>query len=110
MKVLDEYGTSFFERLNGMFAIAAWDNKKKSDFIPKSETVLAFKPLYYWFNGKTLCFASEIKAIIEHPEYEIDVDLNALNEYFTFQIYFSFTILFLKRVTDIAPACKYSKN
>ena len=35
------------------------------------------KPLY-WFNGKTL-FASEIKSIIEHRDYKIDVDLNALN-------------------------------
>ena len=63
------------------------------------------KPLYYWFNGKTICFSSEIKAIIEHPNYEIDVDLKALNEYFTFQNIFSYNTLF-KGVKYVA-ACKY---
>ena len=64
-----------------MFAIAAWNKGKK---LYLSETDLAVKPMYYWFNGKTICFSSEIKAILKHPEYKIDVDLDALNEYFHF--------------------------
>ena len=98
---IDEYGVSFFERLNGMFAIAAWDNKNKELFLSRDR--FGIKPLYYWFNGKTLCFSSEIKAILEHPDYKIDVDLNALNEYFTFQNIFSFKTLF-KGVTMLPPA------
>ena len=98
---LDEYGTEFFERLNGMFAIAAWNNETKELFLSRDR--FGIKPLYYWFNGETLCFASEIKAIIEHPNYKIDVDLNALNEYFTFQNVFSFNTLF-KGVTMLPPA------
>ena len=43
-------------------------------------------------NGKTICFSSEIKAIIEHPDYKID-DLDALNEYFTFQNVISYNNL-----------------
>ena len=80
---LDEYGPSFFEKLNGMFAIAAWNSESKELYLSRDR--FGIKPLYYWFNGQTLCFSSEIKAIIDHPDYKIDVDLKALNEYFTFQ-------------------------
>ena len=44
-----------------------------------------------------------IKSIIEHPNYEIDVDLDALNEYFTFQNVFSYNTLF-KDITMLPPA------
>ena len=77
-----------------MFAIAAWN-------ISKNELVLSrdrygIKPMYYWFNGKCICFSSEIKSIIEHPNYEIDVDLDALNEYFTlFYIHSSFYLILI---------------
>lgn len=98
---LDEYGPSFFERLNGMFAIGAWDNENNELYLSRDR--YGIKPLYYWFNGKTICFSSEIKAIIDHPDYEIDVDLHALNEYFTFQNVFSYNTLF-KGVTMLPPA------
>ena len=53
--------------------------------------------------GKTIVFASEIKAIIKHPDYEMGVDLDALNEYFTFQNIFSYNTLF-KGVNMLPPA------
>ncbi len=98
---LDAYGTSFFERLNGMFAIAAWNNTEKELFLSRDR--YGIKPLYYWFNGEIICFSSEIKSIIAHPDYNIDVDLNVLNEYFTFQNVFSFNTLF-KDITMLPPA------
>ena len=98
---LDEYGVSFFERLNGMFAIGAWNNENRELHLSRDR--FGIKPLYYWFNGKTICFSSEIKAIIEHPDYKIDVDLDALNEYFTFQNIFSYNTLF-KDVKMLPPA------
>jgi len=98
---LDAYGIEFFERLNGMFAIAAWNNDTSELFLSRDR--FGIKPLYYWFNGDTICFASEIKAIIKHPDYKMDVDLSALNEYFSFQNVFSFNTLF-KGVTMLPPA------
>ena len=98
---LSEYGTSFFKRLNGMFAIGAWNTKEERLYLSRDR--FGIKPLYYWFNGQTLCFSSEIKAIIKHPDYKIDVDLDALNEYFTFQNVFSFNTLF-KGVNMLPPA------
>ena len=52
---------------------------------------------------KLIVFASEIKAIIKHPDYEMGVDLDALNEYFTFQNIFSYNTLF-KGVHMLPPA------
>ena len=98
---LDAYGIELFERLNGMFAIAAWNNDTSELFLSRDR--FGIKPLYYWFNGDTICFASEIKAIIKHPDYKMDVDLSALNEYFSFQNVFSFNTLF-KGVTMLPPA------
>ncbi|MDB4609028.1 asparagine synthase (glutamine-hydrolyzing) [Flavobacteriaceae bacterium] len=98
---LAAYGTTFFERFNGMFAIGAWNTEEEKLYISRDR--YGIKPVYYWFNGKTLVFASEIKAIIKHPDYEMGVDLNALNEYFTFQNIFSYNTLF-KGVHMIPPA------
>ena len=98
---LDEYGVSFFERLNGMFAIAAWNEEDKELYLSRDR--FGVKPLYYWFTRNTICFSSEIKAIIEHPDYEVEVDLKALNEYFTFQNVFSYNTLF-KGITMLPPA------
>ncbi|MBI3500576.1 MAG: asparagine synthase (glutamine-hydrolyzing) [Bacteroidetes bacterium] len=89
---LAEYGTGFFERLNGMFAVAAWNKKEKQLILSRDR--FGVKPLYYWFNGKSLVFASEIKAIVAHPEFRMKLNYEALNEYFTFQNLFAYHTLF----------------
>ncbi len=98
---LAAYGPDFFQRLNGMFAVAAWNKKEEALYFSRDR--FGVKPLYYWFNGKSLVFASEIKAIIRHPDYKIDVDPDALNQYFTFQNVFTYNTLF-KGVTMLPPA------
>jgi len=98
---LAEYGVSFFERLNGMFAVGAYH--KSEDAVYLSRDRYGVKPLYYWFNGNSFVFASEIKAIIAHPKYERGINLHALNEYFTFQNLFTFQTLF-KDVLMLPPA------
>lgn len=89
---LATFGPSFFERLNGMFAVGAWNTEEEALYLSRDR--FGVKPLYYWFNGKTIVFASEIKAIIKHPDYVRDIDLGALNEYFTFQNLFTYRTLF----------------
>ena len=98
---LDEYGTDFFKELNGMFAVAAWDKKEKNLYLSRDR--YGIKPLYYWFNGKMLVFASEIKAILEYPDFKISLNLHALNEYFTFQNVFGFYTLF-EGINMLPPA------
>lgn len=94
-------GPSFFERLNGMFAIGAWNTKEKQLYLSRDR--FGVKPLYYYFNGSTLAFASEIKAILELKEYQIGVDHSALNQYFTFQNVFTYNTLF-KGIEMLPPA------
>jgi asparagine synthase (glutamine-hydrolysing) len=89
---LAAYGSSFFERLNGMFAVGAWNKSEKALYLSRDR--FGVKPLYYWFSGKTIVFASEIKAIIKHPRFQVNLNYSALNEYFTFQNMFTFHTLF----------------
>ena len=95
------YGINFLERLDGMFAIVAWNRKTKQLFLSRDR--YGIKPLYYWLKGRTLVFASEIKSIIKHPEHRVEVNVSALNEYFTFQNLFRYHTLF-KDVFLLPPA------
>lgn len=98
---LAAYGVSFLEKFDGMFAIAAWHKPTKTLYLSRDR--FGVKPLYYWLNGKTILFASEIKAFMAHPDFKVELNKEALNEYFTFQNLFSFQTLF-KGVIMLPPA------
>lgn len=98
---LAAYGISVFEKFDGMFAIAAWHKPSKTLYLSRDR--YGVKPLYYWLNGKTILFASEIKAFMAHPEFKVELNKEALNEYFTFQNLFDYQTLF-KGVIMLPPA------
>ncbi len=98
---LAEYGSSFFERLDGMFAIAAWNTNQRKLYLTRDR--YGIKPLYYWFNRSVIIFASEIKAIQQYGEFKTELNFDALNEYFTFQNLFTYQTLF-KGVYMLPPA------
>lgn len=89
---LSVFGVDFFKRLNGMFAIGAYNTANKQLFLSRDR--FGIKPLYYYFKNNTLLFASEIKAILAFPGFKNELNTYALNEYFTFQNQFTFTTLF----------------
>jgi len=89
---LAEYGPSFFERLDGMFAVGAWNTKTKELWLSRDR--FGVKPLYYYLKNGTLLFASEIKAFFTQPSFSMNVNIDALNEYFTFQNLFTYRTLF----------------
>ncbi|PQV57279.1 asparagine synthase (glutamine-hydrolysing) [Sediminibacterium magnilacihabitans] len=89
---LSAYGPSFFERLDGMFAIGAWHAKSRQLWLTRDR--YGIKPLYYYFKNGVLLFASEIKAFLSHAKFSVELDCNSLNEYFTFQNMFSYGTLF----------------
>jgi asparagine synthase (glutamine-hydrolysing) len=61
----EEYGPGCVERLRGMFALAIWDRRRKTLFCARDR--LGKKPFYYYWDGRLFAFASEIKALLEHP-------------------------------------------
>lgn len=79
-------------KFNGMFALAIWDRKKNTLVLARDR--YGIKPLYYWDDGRKLVFGSEIKSLLQHPDYRVEVSNEALNEYFTFQNVFSDRTLF----------------
>ena len=58
-------GPSVIEQLNGMFSIAIWDTINKELFLFRDR--VGIKPLYYYWNGVDLAFASELKALARLP-------------------------------------------
>lgn len=78
-----EWGPACVNRFNGMFAFALYDSSHKTLFLARDR--YGIKPLYWFFSGTRLIFASEIKAILLDPVVSRQVCLPALTEYFTFQ-------------------------
>lgn len=75
-----EFGIlSGIRRLNGMFAFALWDRRERQLYLVRDR--LGEKPLYYGYLGSTLIFGSELKALRTHPEFDCDLNRNALALY-----------------------------
>ena len=100
-----EWGIECVNKFNGMFAFAIYDNFKKKLFLARDR--YGIKPLYYTLtpHTHTLIFASEIKSILEYPEYKSELDKKALLEYFTFQNIFTNKTLW--KNIEILPAGHY---
>ncbi|MEY3759271.1 MAG: hypothetical protein RIR39_762 [Pseudomonadota bacterium] len=60
----------------GMFAMAIWDKKDRSLTLIRDR--LGEKPLYYGWQGNTFLFGSELKALKVHPEFQAEIDRNAI--------------------------------
>lgn len=74
-----EYGVGMLEHLQGMFAFALWDRAAQRLFVARDH--LGVKPLYYHWDGATLVFGSELKAVMQHPAVPRELDLDALGLY-----------------------------
>jgi len=97
-----EWGPECVTKFNGMFAFAIWDKKKQELFLARDR--FGIKPLYYYVKGNCFLFASEQKALITHPSFSRELDLEALVEYFTFQNIFT-DKTFLKGVRLFPAGC-----
>ena len=104
-----EWGIGCINKFNGMFAFAIYDNFRKKLFLVRDR--YGIKPLYYLMlenkDRKTLVFASEVKSILEYKEYNSDINMKALFEYFTFQNIFTDNTFW--RGIKILPAGNYAE-
>lgn len=78
-----EYGVKILDRLRGMFAFVIWDTRKKELF--GARDMFGIKPFYYAQAEGSFIYGSEIKSILEYPGYEREVNLEALEQYMSFQ-------------------------
>jgi asparagine synthase (glutamine-hydrolysing) len=78
----EDYGPEFLNRLNGQFAFALYDKKKKSLFCARDQ--MGIIPFFYTVIDNVFIFASEIKAILEHPQALREVDMVGLDQVLTF--------------------------
>lgn len=88
----EEYGEKCLDKFMGVFAFAIYNKKNKSIFIARDK--FGTKPLYYTKVDDKFLFASEIKALLQHPSVKASLSHTALREYFTFQNIFSDRTLF----------------
>ena len=78
----EQYGPACVERFRGMFAVAIYDRREPRLILVRDR--LGIKPLYYFWDGRLFAFASEIKALLEHPEIGARLESSLLPEYLAF--------------------------
>lgn len=82
LHLYEEHGLDFLNKLNGQFAFAIYDRNKRRLFLARDH--FGINPLYYTIVDGLFIFASEIKAILEHPQAPREVDLTGLDQTLSF--------------------------
>jgi asparagine synthase (glutamine-hydrolysing) len=77
----EEYGADLVEHLNGMFALAVWDESRQRLLLARDRA--GEKPLFYWSDGSEFVFASDLRAFLVHPRIPKALDPVALRRYLT---------------------------
>lgn len=96
----EEYGRAGIGRLRGMFAFVLWDQSRRRLFAARDR--LGIKPFYYYLDKNSFLFASEIKALLDHPALRAEFDPKALPEYLAFG-YLSSDTTFFRGVRKLMP-------
>jgi len=78
----EERGPEMVRDIEGDFGIAIWDGENERLSLYRDR--VGVKPLYYTIADGRIIFASEIKAILEHPAVERDIDNGSLSDYLSF--------------------------
>lgn len=78
----ESHGERSLQQYRGMFSFVLWDKDKKQLFGARDR--LGIKPFYYYFDGQLFAFASEIKALLEHPAISASFCRETLAEYLSF--------------------------
>jgi len=78
----EQWGAKQLERFRGMFAFVLWDRRAKRMFAARDR--LGIKPFYYYWDCKLFAFASEIKALLEHPAISAEFEESVVAEYLAF--------------------------
>jgi asparagine synthase (glutamine-hydrolysing) len=79
----EEHGDDLVQHLNGMFGFALWDERRQRLLLARDR--MGEKPLYFTHNQQAFVFASELKALLQHPSVERRLNLLALRKYLQYE-------------------------
>jgi len=100
LKLYEQYGVESISMLNGMFSFLLFD--RKNNKVIAARDPMGIKPLYYFKNEEMIICASEIKAILQHPNIKAEPSLESIEEYLTFQYVLGKETLF-KGIKKLLP-------
>src|SRR5437764_3801671 len=78
----EEWGVGALDRLNGMFAFAIWDGRRRALLLARDH--VGIKPLYYGVQRGVFVFGSELKTLLRHPATVRSLDFAAFDQYLTY--------------------------
>lgn len=99
----EEHGEEFPEKIDGMFAVALWDDEEKVGFLARDR--MGKKPLYYCVHRNALYFASEIKGLLRIPGFDRSLNLDALHQFLSFK-HVPHPLSIFKGIAILPPAHK----
>lgn len=100
LHLFEEHDVDCFQRLNGMFAIAIWDDKQKRLVLARDR--MGQKPLFFCKQDGRLAFASEIKSLRELPGLQLTIDPAAVDDFLTHQ-YVPYPKTIYREIAKLAP-------
>lgn len=98
----DEWGIDFLGKLDGMFALVLWDGAARRLVLARDR--MGEKPLYYTRTDDLFLFASELTALLKHPDVLAELDYEALSEYLALE-YVSAPRTILRDTRKLEPGC-----
>lgn len=101
LRLYEEKGIDFLEYLNGIFAFCIYDEKRRILFLARDR--VGVKPLYYVVKDGNFAFASEPKALLCLPFVSRDLDIGALDAYFTIG-YIPYDLCIFRDIRKLMPA------
>src|SRR5580692_3928731 len=97
-----EYGEECVHHFNGQWAFAICDTKERKLFLSRDR--FGVRPLFYTQTADSFLFASEIKALLTCPEVPAEIDLQSLDQLFTFWVTLPPRTAF-KNIFQLPPGC-----
>lgn len=82
LRLYQQYGDACVERMNGQWAFALWDAKRRRLFLSRDRVGVI--PLFYTTVGSSFLFGSEVKTLLAFPGVAREIDLQALRQIFTY--------------------------
>ena len=77
-----EWGEDCLARLNGIFAFAVWEHRRERLFLARDR--IGVKPLFYHLSPERLVFASELGAVLAHPEVPHEIGIEGISQLLLF--------------------------